>query len=145
MVVIGAFISRFYFDSRVADLNEEISQKQDFIGAYSDFEKEFRLTQQKLSIFSQISDKNNDVAPFMDDVTSRLPNDIALTKLAVVSNAEINIQGASLSESSIGQFISNLRDSKSFKDVSIVDVDSKSTSPFVNFTIQAKILRQEKL
>ncbi len=143
MVVIGAFISRFYFDSRVADLNEEISQKQDFIKAYSDFEKEFRLTQLKLGIFSQISDKNNEVNPFITEVATRIPNDIRLTKLSVTSNALLDIQGNSLAENSIGQLISNLNDSNYFEDVAILNLDSKSISPFIDFTIQAKVVEKE--
>lgn len=138
MIVIGAFISRFYFDSRVADLNEEIQQQEDFIRAYLDFEREFKLTKAKLDIFGALSTDANNVTPFVQNITSRLPTDVQLAKLEILSNQQIQIQGASLTESSIGQFVSNILDSNSFEDVSITDIESKANSAFINFTLRVR-------
>ena len=48
IVVMTAFLSRFWLDAKSTDLNELIKQKQAVIAASADFEKEFRLTKDNL-------------------------------------------------------------------------------------------------
>src|SRR3989304_6667942 len=57
LVVILAFLSRFFLDAQNADLSEQIEQKSGIVAASSDFEKTFRQTQKKLEIFSVLTDQ----------------------------------------------------------------------------------------
>src|SRR3989344_5652085 len=55
MVVMGAFVSRFWLDAKNADLSDDIEQKQAVVTSFSDFEQQFRSIQKKLLIFSSLS------------------------------------------------------------------------------------------
>ena len=55
MVVMAAFLSRFWLDAQNSDLNDSIKTATAQIQAQSSFEKEFRGIQQKLTIFKQIT------------------------------------------------------------------------------------------
>src|SRR3989344_780469 len=48
LLVMSAFLSRFWLDARNSDLNEEIEIKKAQIGAYQDVEDSFRKYQAKL-------------------------------------------------------------------------------------------------
>jgi len=142
MVVISAFISRFYFDSKVADLNEEIKQKQEYINAFLPFEYEFKDTQKKLSIVDNMTQSNKTLSPILTKVVEKLPADVQLFQLSVSKGNKVSILGSSLSEQSIEQLIVNLS-SDTFLNVSLTQVDTKANTPFVNFTINASVGNKE--
>lgn len=139
MIVISAFISRFYFDSRLADLNDEIKQKEDFVKAYSDFEKEFKRTQSKLAVFGSMTQDSTRVSPLLESVVTMLPNDLSLTQLSFTAPQAVAIGGTSTSEESISQFIVNLQSLPEFESVELSGVESKANSPFINFTLNARL------
>jgi Tfp pilus assembly protein PilN len=139
MVVISAFISRFYFDSRSTDLSEEMKQKENYIKAYLDFENQFKSAQQKLAIFSSMSDQNKKSSPLLDSIVGVMPKDIQLVQMAFLSATKLQVQASSLSERSVDQFVVNLSTLPQLQDVSLTQVDVKATSPYVNFIVQAKI------
>ncbi|KKR69678.1 MAG: hypothetical protein UU12_C0039G0005 [Candidatus Woesebacteria bacterium GW2011_GWA2_40_7b] len=56
MIVMTAFLSRFWLDAQNSDLNDAIAIKTAQISAQSDFEKQFRILQHKLSIFKTLTD-----------------------------------------------------------------------------------------
>src|SRR3990167_6286628 len=78
-VVIIGFLSRFWLDVQISDLDEEIQQKSALISARSSFEKEFRKVQKKLSLISLITDDSNLVSPILETVVKNLPADTQLT------------------------------------------------------------------
>lgn len=139
MVVICAFISRFYFDARLADLNDEIKQKESYIKAYLDFEKDFRRAQHQLNIFSSLADDKNALSPHVENIVSALPNDVSIIQLALMANDKLQIQASSLSERSIEQLIVNLSSNKDLSNIALVTAETKAGSPFLTFTIQANI------
>src|SRR3989344_9480970 len=55
MVVMGAFLSRFWLDAQNSDLGDEMGVKSAQVEAQSDFEKKFRRLQTKLGIFKSLS------------------------------------------------------------------------------------------
>lgn len=138
MVVIAAFISRFYFDSRNADLDDEIAQKQEYIEAYSSFEQEFRTTQNKLQILSLATSRGDVASGLAETIVAKLPVDIQLETISLGEDTEIQISGASLSEQSIQQLVVNLSADSKFSSVGLLQVDSKANTPFINFIISAK-------
>lgn len=138
MVVMGAFLSRFWLDARISDLNDEINISRSQIQAYKSTEDEFRLLQKKLSIIKQLySDSNN--SQLLEVLTSRLPNDVFLSSLSVVEQAA-QIKANAFSEKSILQFISNLNSSNQFADLSLGQVSTNQEDVgLVGFTLTAKL------
>lgn len=127
MVVMGAFLSRFWLDAQNSDLNDSINIKSAQISSQKDFETKFRGVQTKLDIFKninggpQLSDK-------LDLITTKIPADVTLSAISV-SAASSEIKGVSVSEMGIAQFISNLKAEKSFKTVEIGGINSSQSNP----------------
>lgn len=135
MVVMGAFLSRFWLDAQNSDLSEQISSESAQISAQADFEKEFRGIQKKLGIFKDInqtslsSDKLNMLA-------SKIPGDVVLTSITI-NSATADVKGTSGSETGIAQLISNLKAESSFKQVDLGSLGSSETdSGIINFSIK---------
>ena len=62
MIVMGAFLSRFWLDAQNSDLNDQIKISSAQISSQASFEKKFRDVQTKLKIYkdiSQISQSHN--------------------------------------------------------------------------------------
>ncbi|MFC1625837.1 PilN domain-containing protein [Patescibacteria group bacterium] len=135
MIVMGAFLSRFWLDANNSDLTDSIKQKQSQILAQSDFEKDFRLIQNRLTIFKSVSESSV-VSQNLLKISSRTPENIFLLSLTL-GEKEASIKATSSSEQSIAQYIANLKDEKTFKDVSLQQVNQSSDNQaYIIFTIK---------
>lgn len=127
LIVMGAFLSRFWLDAQNSDLTDSIKIKTAQIEAQSDFEKEFRQIQKKLAIDKALA---KDVNPTdqLDKVTSLVPGDIVLSAVTT-GDGTVQIKGIAGSEISVLQFISNLKSEKSFKTVDLSSINSSEDNP----------------
>lgn len=138
LVVMSAFLSRFWLDARNSDLNDSLNVAKSRISAFSDTEKEFRLYQKKISIAKNLYTQKKD-SSLLDIVTKQLPEDITLTSFQRTEDG-LQIKAISLSERSIAQFLVNLTDSDNFTDVNLSQVASSVDNSFATiFTINAKV------
>jgi len=55
MIVVVAFLSRFWLDARITDLNDELKQKQAIVASQATFEKRFRSAQSRLEILFEVT------------------------------------------------------------------------------------------
>lgn len=137
MVVMGAFLSRFWLDAKNSDLNELIEQKVAVISAYQDVEKEFNLIRKKINIFSEIV-KEPLKSEEIRVITSYLPPDVSLISISLDKDS-VQVRGISGSEQSISQFIVNLKSDPKFSQVELAQMDSDKENPsFLSFTLKAK-------
>jgi Tfp pilus assembly protein PilN len=123
MVVMAAFLSRFWLDAQNSDLNDTIATKTAQIASQSDFEKQFRITQNKLSIFKTLADSPQP-SDKLNMVGSKIPPDVILTGVSV-NDTSAQINGVALSEADIAQLLDSLQNEKSLK---TADLGSLSTS-----------------
>ena len=126
MIVMGAFLSRFWLDAQNSDLSNSIKIKSAQIVAQAAVEKEFRSIQSKLSIVRQISA----ASPFsqkIDAVISKLPSGVNLTSISVLEKS-VQIKGLSASEFGISQFVANLKADSSFKSVDLGQINSSENN-----------------
>jgi len=136
MVVMIAFLSRFWLDARNVDLNDLIKQKQTVLSSTSDFEKDFRATQKRLKIFSALSPEDRPISAFLGTIVSYLPSDTSLASYSF-SGGTIQVKGNAVSEASIAQFIVNLEKSGSFTSVDLINLDSsKQETSLLSFTLR---------
>jgi Tfp pilus assembly protein PilN len=122
VIVMTAFLSRFWLDAQNSDLSNSIKVKSAQIAAQAEVEKEFRGLQSKLDIAKQIKA----AAPLsqkIDEITSKLPLGVNLATVSVLDNSA-QIKGSSTSEVGIAQFITNLKADPSFKSVDLGQVTS---------------------
>ena len=135
ILVMIAFLSRFWLDAQNTDLNEEINQKKAILSASQDFEHQFKDTQKRLRIFSAITTGKTE-SSYVILVSNQLPPDVSLTSVTKI-DGDMEIQGITASEQSAQQFVANLQSTNSFSDVSLTSITSNQINPgLVSFTVK---------
>ena len=134
MLVMIAFLSRFWLDARNTDLSENIQQKQAVLASSLDFEKEFKDVQARLQIFSDFTSGKDQLSKSLNSITSLLPPGVILENISF-SNQGIEISGLSVSEVSIQQFTVNLKSDNNFKKVALGNIKTDEKAQALKFTI----------
>ncbi len=131
LIVISAFISRFWLDRKNSDLSEVIRQQQAIIKSTQAFEKEFTSFQQRLKFIKDFYA----TSPIYDDKINILikstPHDLIYRTLALKRDANNNDVSANASliafkEDSIVSFITNLMLNDQIDSVTINQIEKKS-------------------
>ncbi len=139
LVVMIAFMSRFFLDAQNADLTEEIQDKQSLISANQSFEKEFRLTQNKLRLYKEVTTSNSKNTNVMDAVVTSLPSDVYLDSIVITSES-VSVVGVSSSTQSIQQLIVNLESKEFVSNVNLGSVERESAgSELLKFKIGGEV------
>ena len=137
LVVMSAFLSRFWLDAKNSDLNDEINVGKSQVIAYTEAEKEFRSIQKRIAIAKAIY-TDPKINTIISSISGLIPEDVVLTSISD-NNGQILIKAASLSERSIAQFLVNLEGSKSLSEVNLSQVSSNTDNSAITiFTISAK-------
>ncbi len=135
ILVMIAFLSRFWLDAQNTDLNEELVQKKAILSASVDFEHQFRDTQKRLKIFSDIT-KGTTESSLLTLVSNQLPPDVSLVNISKIED-DMEILGLTASEKSAQQFVVNLQSTNTFSDVSLDSIASDQLNPgLLSFTIK---------
>lgn len=139
VVVMGAFLSRFWLDARVSDLNDEITQNRAVIEATAEFEEDFKSAQQRLGIFTALASEEAGAADTLETITSYIPQNVTLTSYSFLLN-KASVKGLSASERSIAQFIANLESEEAFEEVTITQLGaSEDQASQLLFTLDIDI------
>lgn len=134
MIVMAAFLSRFWLDAENSNLTNSIKIASSQIQVQSEFEKEFRSIQTKLTIFKQL-DSDAKISNGVNNLASKVPNGITLTNLTI-NETGADVKGTSQSENAIAQFISNIKNDDSVKKVALGEVNtSDETESEISFQI----------
>ena len=122
IIVIIAFLSRFWLDAKNSDLNDEIKQKQSLIEASASFENEYRDIQNRLEIFTTLTSESYLPSEIIGFIAPQLPPDVFLASINIGEKG-ISISGSSPSERSIAQFIANLESVENFETAILTQLD----------------------
>jgi Tfp pilus assembly protein PilN len=131
MIVMGAFLSRFWLDARNSDLSELIMLESSQIEARRDIEFQFRDLQKKLAIFKDITQVTQPSVR-ADAISSKLPTDVFLTSVSV-QEEETTVRGVAGSDFSVAQLIANLKADTTFREVDLGTVSSSEDN--TNLTV----------
>ena len=130
LIVMSAFLSRFWLDAKNSDLNEELEINKAQVGAYIDIETTFREKQQKLGIVKSLYAEPK-LSEMMNTFTRLMPGDI--------TEGQLQLRASALSENSIAQFLVNLEKDNTFKDTNLSQVStSTENSNLTLFTITGR-------
>ncbi len=136
LIVILAFLSRFWLDTEVANLSEKIEQKKAIVLSQADFEKTFRALSSRVNKSVSIE---------------KLPSPLALYNLAQplippkVTLSKITLDGksiflaASSDEASLGKMVDSFKNSPDFSGVSIGAVSRSLNGAGVDFSLTANL------
>lgn len=157
VIVMVAFLSRFWLDAQNTDLAEEIEEKQAVLSASLNFEKQFKDAQKRLEIFSTLTSKGELFNQTLTTITSHLPDDLFLTSLSFKESgseeikstkkaSQIDIEGASPNERSIQQFLVNLDSSNQFSSIVINQIKADPENPILLiFRIGAQFAKEKEV
>ncbi len=127
LIVMGAFLSRFWLDAQNSDLTDAIKTRSAQITSQSDFEKEFRGVQTKLTIIKSLSSAPKATGR-IQNISALLPSDIVLSS-ASFQESSVLVKGTADSEISIGGLIASLKGSETVKSVNLVSAGSSEENP----------------
>lgn len=136
MIVVLGFLSRFWLDARITDLNDEMKQKEAVLKSFSQFENEYKTLQHKLAIFSSFTSSDKPIFNLLVSTAGLVPADVTFDSVTL-TNGKVAITAGGVSERSISQFVSSLKKSNSLQNVSLVRIDSDKIDSAINFTIEA--------
>ncbi|MGB9911668.1 MAG: PilN domain-containing protein [Microgenomates group bacterium] len=122
LIVILAFLSRFKLDRDLTDLGEKIKQQQAIINSWSSFEKEFRFLQTRLEKIEKIEKEQIVVGEILAEISQKIPTEVSLSSLEVSKDGKITFTASSLTERGVGLFLTNLKKSNLFKEVSLTSI-----------------------
>ncbi len=134
ILVVSAFLSRFWLDSKNTDLTEELKQKEVQIKAMRSTEEQIKELQQKTEIISQIISTQKQPSILVKEIVPQIPPEVSLSSINI-SDGKISLSGVSENEISISQFIANLQSIEKFKKASLSRIGQEEESGSLSFNI----------
>ena len=139
VIVMAAFLSRFWLDAKSNDLNNLIRKNQAILATTTDFENEFRNIQKKLEVFEKVSNLKANPSFYVERLTKNLPLDVYLSSIQITENS-IQVKGESVSEYSIAQFMVNLKNDDAFSDVVLTGTNiSQQNKSLIVFNLKIEM------
>jgi Tfp pilus assembly protein PilN len=138
-IVICAFLSRFYFDTQLANLFDELKQKKAIVASAASFEDNFRQIQERTNTVKALLAKEKKPSTMVAEISKLLPTEVTLNKILITED-ELKITGYSFTESGLKYFMIGLVSHPQLKEVSIGEVSSRKEGlPGISFNITATI------
>jgi hypothetical protein len=138
LIVIVAFISRFWLDRKNSDLSEIIRQRQAILASTQEFENEFNSFQKRLDYVRKFYENQPEYDQKIDILVKSTPIDITYKNITInqdEKNGDITINASliAFNEKSIVDFIKNLKLNPLIDVVNITNIEKKSNEN--NYTI----------
>lgn len=140
LVVILSFLTRFFLDRQVTDLNVTINQQKNAIEAYSELEKNFLFVQAQITDVKQLQQETNliEIFPLLNET---IPDNVILDELTI-RQSDVTFTGIALSQTSLNVLVNNVKLSPYFTDVAMDKIESRGENlPGVAFDMRAKVVK----
>jgi Tfp pilus assembly protein PilN len=130
LIVIGAFLSRFWLDRKNSDLSDEIRQGEAILESTSDFENEYRLLQSKLKFATTALAQDQETVNQLTILSQNLPSNVLFETLGFAKDQDdqpiLRIKASSNSETDLVDFITNLTLETTIKTININSIEKSS-------------------
>lgn len=131
LIVILAFLSRFWLDRKNSDLSEVIRQQKAIIVSAKDFETDYLSLQQRLQYIKEFYKSEPKYIENLDTLVKSLPEDVFFQKLTVNSDKKNSLVTASVQlysyrEDAIVNFITNLKLNPDINNVEVNKIEKKT-------------------
>lgn len=134
LVVILAFLSRFWFDTEIANLSEKIDQEKLIVQSASAFEKDFRVLSDRIAKARAIEKQPSPLSVY-DQAVKLIPPTVIVTQMSFSDNS-ISLS-ANSDEISLGKIVAAFKNSPDFADLIVERVSKTSDVVNVNFSLRA--------
>lgn len=138
-IVILAFLSRFWLDTVVADLSEQINNKKNVVVASSNFEKKFRATQQRIEEAKKI-EKQVSLLSVLDKARALFPATVTVSSIAL-TNSQVALSAAA-DEGSLALLVSAFKKSADFTDLTVEKISKVGQGATIDFSMKATYIWQ---
>lgn len=143
LIVVSAFISRFWLDRKNSDLSETIRQQQAILGTTQSFENEYNSFQKRLSFIRKFYDNDPQYFQKIDTLIKSTPPDLIYQNISIKKDdndnkVSANISLIALSEASLVSFVNNLTLNPNIEAVKINQIEKKQQEN--NYSISVSIV-----
>jgi hypothetical protein len=130
LIVICAFISRFWLDRKNSDYSDVLRQQKAILESTQAFEKEYALLQQRLKVIKDFYSKTPEYNSKIISLAESTPKDIVFNSLVLENDAKLNsivanVDLISYKEDSIVDFITNLTVNENIQTVDVKSIEKK--------------------
>jgi Tfp pilus assembly protein PilN len=143
LIVVSAFISRFWLDRKNSDLSETIRQQQAILETTQSFENDFNSFQQRLKFIRTFYNNEPQYSQKINTLIKSTPPDLIYQMISInkdeTNNVSANASLIAFNETSLISFINNLTLNPNIASVKINQIEKKqqennySVSIFVVF------------
>lgn len=137
-VVILAFGSRFYFDKKLNDLTEEISQKQAIVESYVDIEAKIRDILDRQAIVDKYLSTNLSIGGLVDQLKKVTPPDISYSEISI-SDRVVTLSGTSGSEGGLANLLVGINNLPEVGGVSVGSIDFDQRQGTIAFKVSITV------
>jgi Tfp pilus assembly protein PilN len=138
-VVICAFLSRFYFDTQLANLFDDIKQKKAIVAAAASFEEQFRQIQEKTQIVKALLAQESRPSVLISEISQLLPADVSLTGINLEGKM-ITLNGYCLTTNGLRLFWNGLNQHPQLGQVTLSNLSSRKEGlPGFDFILTAMV------
>lgn len=130
IVVLVAFGMRFSYDAQLADMKEKIKKQSELLENYIVDEPRIVQLQKKLEFIKKSYANNPNWSLVFAELGKEMPPTVKLTSLSIdqdlkaaTPNIQFRIAAQTASINDLGYFLKNLRENKTFKDVSLQNLN----------------------
>lgn len=141
LIVFAVFISRFYLDTRLTELTDQIVQKETILQSLENNEKAARNLQIRLSHIKnlQTATSPNDVLKLVSSLT---PQSVSLVSFAIDKDL-MTITASTNSNNGFSLFVNNLRLSEKFSDVTLGTIEKDESLGAISFALTANLVKEK--
>jgi len=121
IVVLLAFVSRFSYDRKNSDLNEEIAQKQAILETNAGLEKTIRKIHADISTVRTVLPQSKAMIELIEHIQSIIPPDVYFESLSATGNS-LSIEAIAGTTQGFSQFLANMNAIKRLKNLEVSQV-----------------------
>jgi type IV pilus assembly protein PilN len=121
----------------INDLNAKINQLQTIIKQVEDYKQKRRDLNQKIDTIKRLNDQRSGPVKLIEEFTYVVPRKAYITTYREVGK-QLTLEGAAADGATVADFVDNLRGSKFFQDVQLIQVQAEGQKK-VRFNINCRV------
>jgi Tfp pilus assembly protein PilN len=135
ILVIAAFMSRFWLDQSESDLNDRLLRNQQVLKSAAGVEERFRVVQSRMLAADELISKQTKPGDMLDLIANAMPAAVQVSGLTV-SGKQVVVAAQARTEDEIGVWLNNMVAQKKWKSITLNDLSSEGESE-VKFSFTA--------
>lgn len=140
LIVICAFLSRFWLDRKNSDLSEVVRQQKAILSTTVDFQKEYKILQNLLATIDISYSQREDVTPYLNHLTQSIPPEVSITSANYTIDQKsklphLTAEFITVSDEALISLIENLSLNPHIESVNIGTIEKKSKDKWYRLNV----------